>query len=233
MVTKRAAHTRSKNQLIIAKRVFQKHGGKTVKKVDTDARLGRRIGRELTLLSHPSDFPRGTRRASSFRSTSLLVCVHSTPELQSTNLVFVHHPEDLGHSLLWCIFILGELDHRSDLYAAQPTGVSNPPFPQLKQDHSERSPYSAYHLIDSLDNLQHLVVTNLAIAVDIIELESPVELILEGATGGDAQRDNEFLEVDRSRAIRIEHVKHIVGERGRISEREELLVDLLELRLVQ
>lgn len=90
-----------------------------------------------------------------------------------------------------------------------------------------------YHLIDRLDDLQHLVVTNLAVAVNVVELERPVELVLERSAGRHTQRDDEFLKVDGAGTVGVKDVENIVGECGRVAEREELFVDFLKLRLVQ
>jgi hypothetical protein len=51
------------------------------------------------------------------------------------------------------------------------------------------------------------------------------------ASAGDTQCTNELLKVDSTGLVAVEHIEHIVGERARISEREELSVDLLKLFL--
>lgn len=87
------------------------------------------------------------------------------------------------------------------------------------------------HLVNGLDNLEHLVVADLAVAVNVVQLEGPVQLVLHLAAARDAQRADELLEVDRARLVRVEHVEHVVGECRRVAKREELRVDLLELAL--
>lgn len=89
----------------------------------------------------------------------------------------------------------------------------------------------AYHLVNSLHDLEHLVVADLAVAVNVVELERPVELVLHLAPGRDAQRADELLKVDGPGFIAVKHVEHIICETRRVAEREELPVDFLELVL--
>lgn len=89
----------------------------------------------------------------------------------------------------------------------------------------------AYHLVNSLHDLEHLVVADLAVAVNVVELERPVELVLHLAPGGDAQRADELLEVDGPGLVAVKHVEDIICETRGVAEREELPVDLLELVL--
>ena len=88
-----------------------------------------------------------------------------------------------------------------------------------------------YHLVNSLDDLEHLVVAYLTVAVDIVQLEGPVQLVLHLAAAGDAERAYELLEVDGAGAVRVEDVEDVVGEGGGVAEGEELFVDFLELGL--
>ena len=69
-----------------------------------------------------------------------------------------------------------------------------------------------YHLIYSLDNLEHLLVADLAVAADVVELEGPVELVLHLAAAGDAEGADELLEVDGPRFVGVEYIEYIVGE---------------------
>jgi hypothetical protein len=87
------------------------------------------------------------------------------------------------------------------------------------------------HLVNRLDNLQHFVVAYLAIAVDVVQLECPVELVLHLAAAGDAQGADELLKVDGSGLVGVEHPEDVVGERRGVAKGEELPVDLLELLL--
>lgn len=54
----------------------------------------------------------------------------------------------------------------------------------------------AYHFVDGFYDRQHLLVADLAIAVDIVQLERPVEFVLHFASARDAQCTDEFLEVN-------------------------------------
>ena len=90
---------------------------------------------------------------------------------------------------------------------------------------------ATHHLIYSLDNSQHLIITNLPIAIDIIKLKRPVELILHLATRRNRQRADELFEIDHATVIRVEDAKDVVCEGRRIPEGEELPVYLLELLL--
>lgn len=40
------------------------------------------------------------------------------------------------------------------------------------------APSQTDHLVNRLDDLEHFVVANLPVAIDIIQLESPVEFVL-------------------------------------------------------
>ena len=88
-----------------------------------------------------------------------------------------------------------------------------------------------YHLVDSLHNCQHLLVADLAVAVDIVELERPIKLIFHLSSTCDTEGADELLKVDCTGLIRVEDIEHIICKRRRIPEREELFVDLLELLL--
>jgi hypothetical protein len=88
---------------------------------------------------------------------------------------------------------------------------------------------ATYHLVDSLNDSQHFIVTNFAVSVDIVQLECPVQLILHLAPARYAQGTYKLLEIDCTRLIGVKDVEDIVCETGGIAEGEELLVDLLEL----
>jgi hypothetical protein len=79
--------------------------------------------------------------------------------------------------------------------------------------------------------LQHLLVADLAVTINVVELEGPVQLVLHLSTARNAQGADELFEVDGARSIAIEDVEDIIGEGGWIAEGEELSVDLLELLL--
>lgn len=88
-----------------------------------------------------------------------------------------------------------------------------------------------YHLIDSFHNCQHLLVADLSITINVVQLESPIQLVLHLAAGGDGQSADEFLKVDRAGLVAVKDVEDVVCERGRVAEGEELPVNLLELLL--
>lgn len=69
-----------------------------------------------------------------------------------------------------------------------------------------------YHLVDRFDNGQHLVVRDLAVTVNIVQLERPVELVLHLAAGGHRQRADELLEINHAAVIRVKHAEYIIGK---------------------
>lgn len=106
-----------------------------------------------------------------------------------------------------------------------PTSPHQPPPPPSKTE--------THHFVDGLHDLQHLVVADLAVAVNVVQLEGPVELVVERAARRDAERHDELLEVDRAGAVGVKDVKDVVGKRGGVAKGEELLVYLLEFGLVE
>jgi len=121
--------------------------------------------------------------------------------VQASVFVLVHHPEDLPYSFFGGIFVFGEFDHGTN------------------------------HFIDGLHDGQHLVVTDLAVAVNVVELKGPIQLVLHLAAAGDAQGADELLEVDRAALVRVKDLEDVVGERTRVAKGEKLSVYLLELFL--
>lgn len=69
-----------------------------------------------------------------------------------------------------------------------------------------------YHFVYCFDNLEHFFVCDLTVAIDIIKLEGPVELVLHLSSACDAQGANKFLKIDRPGFIAVKHVEHVVGE---------------------
>lgn len=96
---------------------------------------------------------------------------------------------------------------------------------------SRRRTPKAYHLVNRLDDLEHLVVADLAIAVDIVELEGPVKLVLHLAAASNAESADELLEVNGAGFVAVENIEDVVREGRRVAEGEELAVNLLELLL--
>lgn len=87
------------------------------------------------------------------------------------------------------------------------------------------------HLVDSLDDRQHLFVADLSVAVDVVQLEGPVQLVLHLAPTCYTKGADELFEIDRSGLIGIEDVEDIICEGRWIAERKKLLVDFLKLFL--
>lgn len=88
--------------------------------------------------------------------------------------------------------------------------------------------YHSYHFIYGLNNLQHFLITNLPVAIDIIQLECPLKLVVHLPATRHTQRAYELLELDRAIVVSVEHPKHIFCERGRVAMWEEASVDFLE-----
>lgn len=74
------------------------------------------------------------------------------------------------------------------------------------------------HLYD----LQHLHPRDLAVAVQVVHVEGPVELLLEAAPRGDGQGADELSEVDGAVAVLVEGSEGVLGELGGVPVREEL-----------
>lgn len=85
-----------------------------------------------------------------------------------------------------------------------------------------------YHLVNRLNNSQHLLITDLSITIDIIQLKRPLQFILHVPSTRDTQRADELLEIDRPAVVTVEDFEDVFGETGRVAEGEELSVDLLE-----
>jgi hypothetical protein len=86
----------------------------------------------------------------------------------------------------------------------------------------------AYHFVDGLHNREHFLVADLAVPIDVVQLERPIQLILHLPSTGNTQRAYEFLEINGPALVRVEHLEDVVGERVRVTEREELSINLLE-----
>lgn len=87
------------------------------------------------------------------------------------------------------------------------------------------------HLVDSLNDRQHLFVADLSVAINVVQLEGPVQLVLHLAPTRYTKGADKLFEVDCSRLIGIEDVEDIVCKGRWIAKRKELLVDFLELFL--
>ena len=73
-----------------------------------------------------------------------------------------------------------------------------------------------------LDDLQHLHPCDLAVSVQVVHVEGPVEFLLEAASWCDGQGADELSEVDGAVAVLVEGPEGVLGELGRVSVREEL-----------
>lgn len=85
-----------------------------------------------------------------------------------------------------------------------------------------------YHFVNRLHDLQHLIVTNLSIPIDIIQLKRPIQFIFHLPAARDTQRADELFEVDAAGLVLVEDIEDVVGEGGRVAKGEELAVDFLE-----
>jgi hypothetical protein len=142
--------------------------------------------------------------------------------IQMAVLVLVHHAKDFLDSFFGRVFVFGEFDHGADLQS-----ISNHPF------NPGNTGKGAYHLIYSLHNSQHLIVTYLPIAINIVQLKRPIQFILHLAARRHGQRAYEFFEINGAAVVGIKDAKDIVCEGGWVAEGEKLAVDLLEFFFVE
>lgn len=84
--------------------------------------------------------------------------------------------------------------------------------------HTTLGPFSKTHLND----LQHLHPGDLAVTVQVVHVESPVQFLLKAAPGGDGQGADELSEVDGAITVLVEGAEGVLCELGGISVREEL-----------
>ena len=90
-----------------------------------------------------------------------------------------------------------------------------------------------YHLVDGFYDRQHLLVADLAVAIDVVQLEGPVELVLHFPSTCHAERADELLKVDLAALVGVKDVEDVVCELAGVAEGEELLVYPAELGLVE
>jgi len=85
---------------------------------------------------------------------------------------------------------------------------------------------SQYHKVKSYRNdLEHLLARDVAVAVQVVHGEGPLELLLELAARRDAERADELAKVDRLVVVHVERAEHVLGELGRVAVRKEVAVD--------
>lgn len=87
----------------------------------------------------------------------------------------------------------------------------------------------ARHLVYCFHDLQHLFITDFPVAIDIVKLESPVQLVPYPTSAGDAQSDDEFLEIYDAVVVCVEYFEDMICEGTWVTKREKLSIDLLEL----
>ena len=68
------------------------------------------------------------------------------------------------------------------------------------------------HLVNGLDDGQHLIVADLTIAIDVVQLKCPIQFILHLASRRDREGADELLEIDGPRFIAVEDVEDVIGE---------------------
>lgn len=124
-------------------------------------------------------------------------------ERQFAVLVLVHHVEDLGDPLLRGVLVLWQLNHAAD------------------------------HLVDGVHDLEHLVVGDVPVVVDVVELEGPDEFLVHLSSRGDGEGADELFEIYRAVLVVVKDVEDVVGKGARVAKGKELLVDLLKVLLAQ
>jgi len=75
----------------------------------------------------------------------------------------------------------------------------------------------------------HLLGFNGPIAVHVIHLERPLELLLRLPCRGDVDCQQELLEVDLAAVVRVERAEHVLAELVGVALREEAGIDFEEL----
>ena len=86
-----------------------------------------------------------------------------------------------------------------------------------------------YHLIDGPDDVQHFVKRDMAIAISVVQLEGPLQLVLHASPGCYAQGADEFSEVNLLAAILVKHSEDFGCEFIRVAVRKELSIYVLKV----
>jgi len=113
--------------------------------------------------------------------------------------VLVHLSEDLVCSLLRSRLVLRHLHHRS------------------------------HHFVDGGHNLKHLLSGDVAVAIEVVHGEGPLQFLLEFAARGHAERTEKLAKIDAAITVGIKSSKHMLGKLRRVSVREKVSVDFLKL----
>ena len=90
----------------------------------------------------------------------------------------------------------------------------------------------AVQVVDGLDQLDHLLLVDLAVIVGVVELEAQAQLLLYVSVRGGGDGDQELGEVNFSGVIGIENVEDLRAELLGFACRVELLEHAGELLLV-
>ena len=85
------------------------------------------------------------------------------------------------------------------------------------------------HFVDSCDDLEHLPPGDEAVLVEVVHGEGPLQLVLQLAAGGDAQRAQKLPEVDGPVSVGVKCPEHVLSKLPRVAVREKVAVNLLEL----
>ncbi len=76
--------------------------------------------------------------------------------------------------------------------------------------------------IPHLNDLQHFHACDLAISVQVVHVEGPVEFLLKTSPGSDGQRADELPEVNGTITVFIKRTKGMLGEFWSVAIRKEL-----------
>ena len=86
-----------------------------------------------------------------------------------------------------------------------------------------------HHLVDRGDDLEHLLSGDVAVAVQVVHGEGPLQLLLELAARRYAQRTQKFAEIDAAVAVGIKSSEHMLREFGGVTVRKKISINFLEL----
>ena len=84
------------------------------------------------------------------------------------------------------------------------------------------------HLVNSRDDLEHLLTCDKSVAVQVVHCECPFEFLLQLPTGGHRERAKELPEVDAAVGVGVKSAENVLGKFRRIAVRKEVAVYFLE-----
>ena len=93
----------------------------------------------------------------------------------------------------------------------------------------QRSRVLAEHVVDLIQHLLHLLLVYLTVALEVVDGEGALELVLHVAVHGDAYGAHELGKVERVVAIFVEYAENAHAELVRLALRIELAIHLLKL----